>query len=114
MDGSSETWGNAAPGPGPGSSSAATRRPPTVKKANIDAVWLTVALGRAKPFFLSLDRATDQCSISSSSRNAWAEASLASLRCAEQQYCWSTSFRKSPIFLPHKKQSIEFFLAQSC
>src|SRR5579872_370593 len=107
MDGSSETWGKAAPGPGPGSSSAAIRRLPTVRKAKIEAVWPVVAVGRAELFFLSLERITDQCSTSSSSRYACAEASLASLRCAAQQYCWSATLRSSPIFLPHKKHSIQ-------
>src|ERR1700674_369323 len=74
----------------------------------MDAVWPAVATGRAESF-LFLDRATDQLSTSSSSRNAWAEASLASLRWAVQQYCWSTSFRHSPIFLPHRKQSMRVF-----
>src|SRR4029077_19963930 len=106
MEGSSETWGNAAPGPGPGSRSAAIRRLATVRKAKIEAVWLVVAaVGRAEPFFLSLDRLTDKCSFSSSSRYACAEASLASWRWAEQQYYWSARLRSNPIFLPHKKQS---------
>src|SRR5262249_12728852 len=84
---------------------AATRRPPTVIKAKIDAVCPAVAVGLVVAFFFR-DRLTAQDSYSSSSRRACADASRASRRCSGEQYCWSNSDLTNPIFFPQRKQSM--------
>src|SRR5262249_44840258 len=90
-----------------GITSAATSSAPTVRKAKMDAVWLTL-LGRRITGLFLLFFDTDHSS-SSSSRPPLAEAIRASWRWAAEQYCWSTSLRKRPIFFPQRKQSIRAF-----
>ncbi len=85
--------------------SAANSSPPTVRNAKADAVCPAVEPAIPPPFLRLRDFSTDHGSNSSSSRSSCVEARRASCRCSAEQYCWSASDRRKPIFLPQRKQS---------